>query len=113
MVNRYQEPYLFALSAISSMRSFTWTLEDKGTQEGRQLNCHRTSPPDRGVMGFRYVGVFAVHAAKVWKKQGNVYCAVIPVRHHAWVGNTENNKMLQFVKLHTSHCYNCQSSSGV
>lgn len=31
---RYQEPYLFALSSISSTRSFTWTLEDKGAQEG-------------------------------------------------------------------------------
>lgn len=44
MVNRYQEPYLFALSPISSMRSFAWTLEDKGTQEGRQLKCHHASP---------------------------------------------------------------------
>lgn len=34
VVNRYQGPYLFTLSPISSMRSFTWTLENKGTQEG-------------------------------------------------------------------------------
>lgn len=52
MVNRYQEPYLFALSPISCMRSFTWTLEDKGTQESRQLKCHHTSPHVKGVMGF-------------------------------------------------------------
>lgn len=49
MANRYQEPYLFALSAISSMRSFTCTLEDKRTQEGRQLKCHHTSPHILGV----------------------------------------------------------------
>lgn len=65
MVNRYQEPYLFELSPISSMRSFTWTLEDKGTQEGRQLNCHHTSPRVMGVMGYRIYRDFAVHTAKV------------------------------------------------
>lgn len=57
MVNRYQELYLFALSPISSMRSFTWTLEDKGTQEGRQLKCHHTSPHVMGVMAFGSVGL--------------------------------------------------------
>lgn len=50
MVSRYRELYLFALSPISSMRSFTWTPEDKGTQEGRQLKCHHTSPEVTGVM---------------------------------------------------------------
>lgn len=33
MVNRYQESYLFALSSISSVRSFTWTREDGDTRE--------------------------------------------------------------------------------
>lgn len=52
MVSRYQKLYLFALSPISSMRSFTWTPEDKGTQAGRQLKCHHTSPEVTGVMMF-------------------------------------------------------------
>ena len=78
MVNRYQEPYLFALSPISSMRSFAWTLEDKGTQEGRQLKCHHTSPHVLGVIAFRIYGDFAVHTAK---KGTLVNVAVIPKRH--------------------------------
>lgn len=65
MVNRYQEPYLFALSPISSMRSFTCTLEDKRTQESRQLKCHHTSPHVMGVMGFGSTGISAVHTAKI------------------------------------------------
>lgn len=58
MVNRYQEAYLFALSPISSTGSFTWILEDKGTQESRQLMCHHTTSPHVwGVIEFRSVGI--------------------------------------------------------
>lgn len=57
MVNRYQEPYLFALSPISSIRSFAWALEEKGTQEGRQLEGHHTSMHILGVITFGYMGI--------------------------------------------------------
>lgn len=51
MAIRHQEPYLFALSPISS-------IEDTETQEGRQLECHHTSPHVRGVKGFGSIGVW-------------------------------------------------------
>lgn len=81
MVNRYQEPYLFALSPISSIRSFAWALEEKGTQEGRQLEGHHTSTHILGVdvcmlMYLRIYGDYAVNAANIGK-QVHSYCALI------------------------------------
>lgn len=111
MVNRYQEPYLFALSPISSMRSFAWTLEDKGTQEGRQLECHHTSPHILGVMPFWDLwGDFRCPHSE--GKKASQCCCVIPKRQHATIWNKEN-KGYSLSKKHRLHCSNCQPSLGV
>lgn len=57
MVNRYQESYLFALSSISSMRSFTWTREDRDTRELTAQVSSYISTPVRGLMPFRSVEI--------------------------------------------------------
>lgn len=57
MVNRYQESYLFALSSISSVRSFTWTGEDRDTRELTAQVSSYISTLVTGLMLFRSGGI--------------------------------------------------------
>lgn len=58
MVNRYQESYLFALSSISSIRSFTWTREDRDTRELTAQVSSYISTLVRGLMQICMDSVF-------------------------------------------------------
>lgn len=98
VADRYQhqqQPYLFALSATSSARSFTWTLEDKGGTRGltarvssyistRHVKCVRRPLGVRGVCcprGKRY----DKHPTRVLALQSSV-------RLYVTVRNEEDNK---------------------